>query len=124
MKRFLSNLHPTIRGFLIIALIALVIVVLQLYQTLDALFILARIAFLLAIAFFVFLVWREQRHGISMWPSRAQWVFYGAAVLIVADIGAWQLGGIEGRDALAFVLVLLFSGYAMFRVWRDQKTYS
>jgi hypothetical protein len=124
VKRFFANLHPTLRGFLIIALIALVIVVLQLYQTLDALFLLARIAFLLAIAFFVFLVWREQRHGISMWPARAQWVFYGAAVLIVADIGAWQLRGIEGRDALAFVLVLLVSGYAMFRVWRDQKTYS
>lgn len=124
MKRFFSDLNPTIRGFLIIGLIALVVVVLQLYQTLTALFLLARIAFLLAIAFFVFLVWREQRHNISMWSSRAQWVFYGAALLIVADLGAWLLGGIEGRDALAFVLVLLFSGYAMFRVWRDQKTYS
>lgn len=124
MKRFFSDLNPTIRGFLIIGLIALVVVVLQLYQTLTALFLLARIAFLLAIAFFVFLVWREQRHNISMWPSRAQWVFYGAALLIVADLGAWLLGGIKGRDALAFVLVLLFCGYAMFRVWRDQKTYS
>jgi preprotein translocase subunit YajC len=124
VKRFFSDLNPTIRGFLIIGLIALVVVVLQLYQTLTALFVLARIAFLLAIAFFVFLVWRDQRHSISMWSSRAQWVFYGAAVLIVADFGAWFLGGIGGRDALAFVLVLLFSGYAMFRVWRDQKTYS
>jgi preprotein translocase subunit YajC len=124
VKRFFSDLNPTIRGFLIIGLIALVVVVLQLYQTLTALFLLARIAFLLAIAFFVFLVWREQRHSISMWSSRAQWVFYGAAVLIIADFGAWFLAGIGGRDALAFVLVLLFCGYAMFRVWRDQKTYS
>jgi hypothetical protein len=124
VKRFFSDLNPTIRGFLIIGLIALVVVVLQLYQTLTALYLLARIAFLLAIAFFIFLVWREQRHNISMWSSRAQWVFYGAAVLIVADFGAWFLGGIKGRDALAFVLVLVFCGYAMFRVWRDQKTYS
>ena len=117
-------MHPTVRGFLIIALIALVVVVLQLYQTLTALFVLARIAFLLAIAFFVFLVWREQRHDISTWSARARWVFYGAALLVVADIGAAWYAGLDGRDALAFILVLILCGYAMFRTWRDQRTYS
>ena len=124
MKRFFSELHPTLRGFLIIALIALVVVVLQLYQTLTALFVLARIAFLLAIAFFVFLVWRERRHDISTWSSRAQWVFYGAALLIVGDIAAGWLLGLDGRDALAFVLVLIICVYAMFRTWRAERTYS
>ena len=57
-RRFLANMNPTVRGFLVIALIALVIVVLELYQTLVALSILMRVAFFLAIAFFVYLVWR------------------------------------------------------------------
>src|SRR5256886_8993076 len=52
-------------GFLIVALIAGAVVVLQLERTLSALFILARIAFFLAIAYFLFLVWRDRRHERS-----------------------------------------------------------
>ena len=50
----MSRINPTLRGFLIIAAIAAVIVALRLEATLAALFVLARIAFLLAIAFFVY----------------------------------------------------------------------
>ena len=64
--------NGTTRGFLILAAIAGVIVVFQLYQTLVVFLILARIAFFLAIAYFVFLLWRERRQGISMWPQRAR----------------------------------------------------
>ena len=56
VRRGPRDLNPTIRGFLVIALIAAVVVVLQLERTLSALFILARIAFFLAIAYFLFLV--------------------------------------------------------------------
>src|SRR5438552_6790892 len=114
----MKRLNPTLRGFLIIAAIAGVIVVLRLQTTLSALFILARVAFLLAIAFFVYLVWRERRHDIGLWPDRARWVFYGAAVLIVLDFLVWFVQGIPGSDALAFVLVLLLCGYSMVRTWR------
>ena len=124
MKRWFADMNPTLRGFLIIAAIALIIVVLQLYQTLAALFLLARIAFLLAIAFFVYLVWRERRADIGMWSRRAQVVLYGSALVIVADFAVWFLRGISGRDAFAFVLTLILCIYAMFRVWRDQHTYS
>jgi len=125
VKRFFSEMNPTLRGFLIIALIALVIVVLQLYQTLTALFIIAQVAFLIAIAFFVYLVWREQRHTIGLWSARARYVFYGAAGVIAATIVVWIVHGIHGGlDALAFILVLAGSGYAMWRTWRDQHTYS
>ena len=117
-------MNPMLRGFLIIALIALVIVVLQLYQTLFALFILARIAFLIAIAIFVYMVWRENRHDIGMWSTRSKYVFYGAALLIVVDIMAWFIQGIPGSDAFGFVMVLLLCGYAMWRTWREQHTYS
>ena len=124
MRRFFAEMNPTLRGFLIIALIALVIVVLQLYQTLVALSILARIAFLLAVAFFVYLVWRERRDEISEWSARARTAFYGAAILIVVDIGVFMFAGASGLDAVAFILVLGLAAYAMWRTWRHEHTYS
>jgi uncharacterized membrane protein YdfJ with MMPL/SSD domain len=108
---------------LILAAIAGLIVVFQLEQTLFALSLLARIAFILAIAYFIFLVWRERREGISMWSRRARTVFYGAAILAVADVGVYWYGGAVGYQLLAFVAVLALCGLAMWRTWRDQHTY-
>jgi uncharacterized membrane protein (DUF4010 family) len=120
---YFSRMNPTLRGFLIIGLIALVVVVLQLQATLSALLILARIVFILAIAFFIYLMWRERRGDIAQWPLRARVVFYGAALLAVADLGANWYGGAHGLQVLAFVAVLVLCGFAMFRTWRDQHTY-
>ena len=68
------------------------------------------------------------RRGISdidVWPTRAKVVFYGAAVLAVVDVGYYVVTrGLSGLDALAFLLVLGACGFAMWRVWRDQHTYS
>jgi small-conductance mechanosensitive channel len=116
-------MNPTLRGFLIILAIVGVIVVLQLEQTLQALLILARVAFLLAIAFFVYLMWRERREEIGAWPLRARLVFYGAALLAVADLGANWYGGAHGLQILAFVGVLVACGFAMWQTWRDQHRY-
>jgi hypothetical protein len=109
---------------MIIVAITAVIVVLRLQATLTALFLVARIAFLLAIAFFLFLMWRERRDDIETWSGRARAVFYGGALLIVADIGAISFLDETGLDAVAFVAVLAASGYAMWRTWKDQHTYS
>jgi hypothetical protein len=124
MRGFGGRLNPTVRGFLLIALVALVIVVLQLQATLTALYLVAQIAFLLAIAYFVYLVWRERRSDIATWPARARVAFYGAAVLIVADIAAFWYDRPSGPDALAFFLVLGLAVFAMVRVWRDQRTWA
>ena len=124
MKRFFSGLNPTVRGFLVIAAIAIVIVALSLESTLTALFLLARIAMLLAIAFFIYLVWRERRSDIATWSQRARAVFYASALLIVADLLAWSFVRRYALDDFAFVVVLLCAAFAMWRVWRDQKTYS
>ena len=124
MSRFFSRINPFVRGLLILAAIAGVVVVLQLEQTLAALAVLVRIAFVLAIAYFIFLVWREQREGISMWSQRAQLVFYGAAVVAVADVGVYWYGGAVGYQILAFVAVLALCGVAMWRTWRDQHIYA
>lgn len=120
---FFSRINPTLRGLLILAVVAGVIVAFQLEQTLLVVSNLARIAFFLAIAYFVFLVWRDRREGISLWPQRAQAVFYGAAVVAVADVGVYWYGGAVGYQILAFVAVLALCGIAMWRTWRDQHTY-
>ena len=123
MSSFFSRMNPTLRGFLIILAIVAIVVVLRLEATLAALWILARIAFLLAIAFFIYLVWRERREEISQWPVRASVVFYGGAVLAVADLGVYSYGGAHGLQIIAFLGVLILCGVAMWRTWRDQHTY-
>ena len=118
--------NPTVRGFAIILAIAIVITVLQLQVALFSLLLLARIAFFLAIAFFLFLLWRERRDEISMWGTRSRVVFYGAIALAVANIGiailtpSYPNGGLE---TLVFVAVLVARGYSLWRVWRQEHTY-
>jgi hypothetical protein len=123
MRGFFSNMNPTVRGLLIVALIALLVITLNLYVTLAALYAIAGIAFFLAIAFFVYLLWRERRQEIGAWPRHAKIAFYGGALLIVVALGSYFVGHPSGLDAAAFLLVLLISGFAMFRAWRDQHTY-
>jgi hypothetical protein len=122
--RGFRDMNPTLRGFLIIALIAVVVVVLQLEATLTALFLLAQIAFFLAIAYFIFLLWRDRRDQISMWSTRSRVVFYGAAVLLVVNVASRffvSVGG--GWNLLVFLAVFVLAGFAMWRVWRDEHTY-
>jgi hypothetical protein len=121
---FFTRMNPTLRGFLIIALIAAVIVALDLGATLSVLLIVARIAFVIAIAFFIYTMWRERRGEIAEWSLRARVVFYGAAVLAIAALAVnWWLGA-HGLEILAFVAILACCGFAMWRVWRDEHTYS
>jgi small-conductance mechanosensitive channel len=122
VRQFLAD-RPTLRGFLIIALIALVVVVLNLYTAVIAIGMLLRIAFFLAIAFFIYLVWRDRREEIGSWSLRERIVFYGSAVLIVAALGLYFWHGWPGYEELGFIGVLACSGFAMFRVWRDRHTY-
>ena len=119
MGKFLAD-RPTLRGFLIIALIALTVVLLNLYTAVLAIGMLLRIAFFLAVAFFIFLMWRERRDEISTWSRREVVVFYGSALLIVAAIGVYFWHGLPGYEALAFIGVLGCAGFAMWRVWRGR----
>jgi hypothetical protein len=122
----MSRLNPTLRGFAIILLIAGAVTVLQLQTTLFSLLLLVRIAFFLAIAFFLFLLWRDRREEIAMWGRRSRAVFYGAVALAVTNIGAaillasYPVGGLE---VLVFIAVLAACGYALWRIWRDEHTY-
>ena len=74
-------MNPTLRGFLIIGLIVVVDRrAAARRRPSTALFLLAQIAFFLAIAYFIYLLWRDRRQEISMWSSRSRAVFYGSAV--------------------------------------------
>ncbi|HKI23004.1 MAG TPA: hypothetical protein VKA24_06255, partial [Gaiellaceae bacterium] len=125
VRRALRDMNPTLRGFLVIAVIAVVIVVLQLESTLTALFLLARIAFFLAIAYFVYLMWRDRREQISMWSARSRAVFYGSALVLVTNVGARFFVSVgNGWNLISFLAVFVLCGFAMWRVWRDEHTYS
>ena len=118
-------MNPTLRGFLIIAAIVVVIVILQLQATVVSLLLLTQIAFFLAIAYFVFLIWRDRRQEISMWSARSRAVFYGSALVLVVNVGARFFVPVgNGLNLIAFLAVFVLCGFAMWRVWRDEHTYS
>jgi small-conductance mechanosensitive channel len=118
MRRLFSN--PTIRGLLIVAAASVVVVVLSLEEVLATTGGLLRIAFFLAVAFFLFLVWRERRGDIEAWSAHNRRVFYAAIVLAVVDIGAAIGLGPTGAEIIAFVAVLAACVVATVRVWRAE----
>lgn len=124
MRRLWSRIPPLARGFGIVALIAVVVVVLSLEPVVATVGGILRIAFFLAIAFFLFLVWRERRGDLEAWSEWNRRLFYAAIVLVVVDIGmAIGLGMPSGRDAVAFILVLAACAYVVVRVWRIEHRY-
>jgi hypothetical protein len=122
MKRFLADMNPTLRGFLLIAVIAALIVALSLQSAVGTLFLIAQVLLLVVLVVFLYRLWRSRRSQIGMWPRRAQIVFYGSAFLILADLVGYTFFASGGIDAIAFLAVLVLCGFAMLRVWRDQRS--
>ena len=128
MRRFVASMNPLVRGLGVVALIALVVIVLNLGGTVASLFLIARIAFPLAIAYFLFLMWRERRGDIETWPSRLRIVFYASiatfTVAVLVFLYGRLIGGeIAGFGALAFVLTLALCAWSAIRAWRDAHSY-
>ena len=124
MKRLWDRIPPLARGFGIVALIAVVVVVLSLEPVVATVGGLLQIAFFLAVAFFLFLLWRERRGDLEAWSEWNRRVFYAAIVLAVVDIGmAIGLGLPSGPDALAFFLVLGACVFVVVRIWRIEHRY-
>ena len=74
----------------------------------------------------LYMFWRDRmRHEIETWSQRSNRVFYGSALLIIVDFAAyfWPGRRTVGLDAFAFIVVLILAGYAMYRVWRSERTY-
>jgi purine-cytosine permease-like protein len=119
VKRLWERIPPLARGLGIVALIAVVVIVLSLEPVLAAIGGIVQIAFFLAIAFFLFLVWRERRGDLEAWSDWNRKLFYSAIVLAVVDIGlAIGLGFPAGVGAFAFLVVLAACVYVLVRVWR------
>jgi amino acid transporter len=124
MRQLWDRIPPLARGLGIVALIALVVVVLSLEPVLATVGGILRIAFFLAIAFFLFLVWRERRGDLEVWSDWSRKLFYAAIVLAVVAIGlAIGYGLPESRDALALILALAACVYVVVRVWRVEHRY-
>ena len=122
MRRLYEN--RLLRGLLIVALIALVVVVFSLEPVLAVTGGLLRIAFFLAIAFFLFLVWRERRSDLEARSERSRRVFYAAIILAVVDVAAAIGLPPSGTDVLAFVLVLACCIWAIVSIWRAEHRYA
>jgi len=120
VKRLWYSVPPLVRGLALVAIVAVVVVVLSLEPVLATVGGLVRIAFFLAIAFFLFLLWRERRGDFEVWSDWNRRVFYAAIVLAVVDIGMLIGLGASGPDALAFFLVLGACAWALVRVWRAE----
>ena len=119
------NVNPSLRGFAILVVVAAIITAFQLEIGLEVVLVFLQILFLLAIAYVLFLLWRNRRDEIAMWSRRSQVVFYGGAALALADIGvaftSWFPKG--GLESLVFLIALAAGAFAMWRVWRDEHTY-
>ena len=121
MRRLWDHIPALARGIGIVAVIALVVVVLQLEAVVDTVGGILQIAFFLAIALFLFLVWRERRGDLEAWSEWKRRLLYAAVVLAVVAIGlAIGYGLPESRDAFALVVVIGACAYVVVRVWRSR----
>ena len=120
MRKLWDRIPPLARGLGIVGLIAVVVVVLSLEPVLATVGGILRIAFFLAVAFFLFLLWRERRGDLEAWSDRNRRLFYAAISLAVVAIGLALGSGPRPRRARAgprarrCVLVVV-------RVWRRER---
>ncbi len=123
--------HPTLRAFAIILAIVALVMIFQLYATLVVVSALLQIAFFLAIAFVLYLAWRDRRSEIAYWPTWAQWAFYLAIAIAIVNLGVYFGSRVVGAHSLringwigaAWLLVFPICGFTIWRVWHEQHTY-
>jgi hypothetical protein len=124
MRELWDRIPRLARGLGILAIVAVVVVVLSLEPVVATVGGILRIAFFLAIAFFLFLLWRERRGDLEAWSDWNRKLFYASIVLAVVAIGLAIGYGLPGtRDAFALVVVLIACAYVLVRVWRAEHRY-
>lgn len=124
MRDLWDRVPPLARGLGILAVVALVVVVLSLEPVVATVGGILRIAFFLAIAFFLFLVWRERRGDLEAWTDWNRKLFYAAVLLAVVAVGLAIGYGLPGtRDAFALVATIGACAYVVVRVWHGERRY-
>jgi hypothetical protein len=124
MRSLWDRIPPLARGLGIVAVIAVVVVVLSLEPVVATVGGILRIAFFLAVALFLFMVWRERRGDLEAWSDWNRKLFYGAVALGVVAIGLMIGYGLpESRDAFALVVVIGLCVYVIVRIWRIEHRY-
>ena len=124
MRSLWDRIPPLARGLGIVAVIAVVVVVLSLEPVVATVGGILRIAFFLAVALFLFMVWRERRGDLEAWSDWNRKLFYGAVALAVVAIGLMIGYGLpENRDAFALVAVIGLCVYVIVRIWRTEHRY-
>jgi hypothetical protein len=124
VRRLWDRIPRLARGFGIVAVIAVIVVVLSLEPVVATVGGILQIAFFLAIALFLFMMWRERRGDLEAWSDWNRKLFYAAVVLAVVTIGlAIGYGLPATRDAFAFVVVVGACAYVIVRVWRIEHRY-
>lgn len=83
------------------------------------------IAFLAAIAWFVYVVYRERRLTIDTLPDSRKAILFGAVGLICFAIAATdQFSDWGGGAMVGWILLLVLAVVAIIAVWREATTYS
>jgi amino acid transporter len=113
-----------LRGLAVVALVSAAIVALSLESAVLTAGALMSVAFFLAIAFFLFLLYRERRADIEESIDLSRRTFYGAIVLAVVTVGALIALSPSGMDAIAFFVIIACCGWAVWRVWRREHRYT
>ena len=88
------------------------------------LFLILRIAFLLALGWLAWTVWRQNRGTFRLMPIRSQVMLYGSVVgivLLVATADLWASS--SPLASLLFFAALAACGYLLYRGWQESRRY-
>jgi len=93
-------------------------------QVTSILFLILRIAFLIALAGLAWTVWRQNRGTFRLMPVRSQAMLYGSVLgLVVLIVSADLWAGSSPLASLVFFAALAGCGYLLYRGWQESRRY-
>jgi uncharacterized SAM-binding protein YcdF (DUF218 family) len=88
------------------------------------LFLIVRIAFLIALGWLAWTIWRQNRGTFRLMPLRSQAMLYGSvAGIVVLVVTADLWAGSSPFAALIFFAALAGCGYMLYRGWQESRRY-